>query len=113
MVAETAEQGEDAEEPELKQEVKVKDEKELVVGQFKARKTKAAAKAQDKLQYDILIDMGVPAAEIPQFVDPYKWVRYFPEICKSDMGKFGARVDWRRSFITTDANPVYDAFVRW
>jgi len=22
-------------------------------------------------------------------------------------------VDWRRSFITTDANPYYDAFVRW
>lgn len=22
-------------------------------------------------------------------------------------------MDWRRSFITTDANPYYDAFVRW
>ena len=26
---------------------------------------------------------------------------------------FGSRIDWRRSFITTDANPYYDAFVRW
>ncbi|XHG01555.1 2-isopropylmalate synthase [Aspergillus wentii] len=25
----------------------------------------------------------------------------------------GARVDWRRQFVTTDANPYYDAFVRW
>jgi leucyl-tRNA synthetase len=25
----------------------------------------------------------------------------------------GAHVDWRRSFITTDHNPFYDAFVRW
>lgn len=25
----------------------------------------------------------------------------------------GVRVDWRRSFITTDANPYYDSFVRW
>lgn len=23
------------------------------------------------------------------------------------------KVDWRRSFITTDANPYYDSFVRW
>jgi leucyl-tRNA synthetase len=23
------------------------------------------------------------------------------------------QTDWRRSFITTDANPYYDAFVRW
>lgn len=29
------------------------------------------------------------------------------------MSNFGARVDWRRSFITTDANPYYDSFVRW
>ncbi|MES1913180.1 MAG: hypothetical protein MHM6MM_005395, partial [Cercozoa sp. M6MM] len=26
---------------------------------------------------------------------------------------FGVKVDWRRSFITTDANPYYDSFVRW
>ena len=25
----------------------------------------------------------------------------------------GLHVDWRRSFITTDANPFYDSFVRW
>lgn len=29
------------------------------------------------------------------------------------MKAFGACVDWRRSFITTDVNPYYDAFVRW
>jgi len=29
------------------------------------------------------------------------------------MEKLGMRVDWRRSFITTDANPYYDSFVRW
>jgi len=23
------------------------------------------------------------------------------------------QVDWRRTFITTDANPFYDSFVRW
>jgi leucyl-tRNA synthetase len=25
----------------------------------------------------------------------------------------GAKIDWRRSFITTDVNPYYDAFIRW
>jgi leucyl-tRNA synthetase len=25
----------------------------------------------------------------------------------------GTRVDWRRSFMTTPANPYYDSFVRW
>jgi len=29
------------------------------------------------------------------------------------MKKFGAGVDWRRSFITTYVNPYYDAFIRW
>lgn len=23
------------------------------------------------------------------------------------------QVDWRRTFITTDANPFYDSFIRW
>jgi leucyl-tRNA synthetase len=27
--------------------------------------------------------------------------------------RFGAHVDWRRSFITTDINPFYDSFIRW
>ncbi len=26
---------------------------------------------------------------------------------------WGACIDWRRSFVTTDANPYYDSFVRW
>lgn len=25
----------------------------------------------------------------------------------------GNRIDWRRSFVTTDLNPYYDSFVRW
>jgi leucyl-tRNA synthetase len=32
---------------------------------------------------------------------------------QSDLKALGVKVDWRRSFITTDANPYYDAFVRW
>ncbi|KAF0915660.1 hypothetical protein E2562_037719 [Oryza meyeriana var. granulata] len=32
---------------------------------------------------------------------------------KEDLKAFGLGCDWRRSFITTDMNPFYDAFVRW
>lgn len=31
----------------------------------------------------------------------------------SDLKYFGAPVDWRRSFITTDINPYYDSFIKW
>ena len=30
-----------------------------------------------------------------------------------DMRRFGAAVDWRRTFITTDLNPYFDSFVQW
>ena len=32
---------------------------------------------------------------------------------QSDTKLMGLGVDWRRAFITTDANPYYDTFVRW
>lgn len=83
------------------------------VGQFRARKSKVKSKASQKLQWEILAELGVPKSEIPKFVDPYYWVHYFPRLCMADMQRFGARVDWRRSMITTDANPYYDAFVQW
>ena len=41
------------------------------------------------------------------------WLEFFPPLCKRDLTNFGARIDWRRQFVTTDANPYYDAFVRW
>lgn len=32
---------------------------------------------------------------------------------QEDLKALGVGVDWRRSFITTDANPFYDSFVCW
>lgn len=90
-----------------------KDHGELNIGEFRSRRTKAGQKASDKLQYDILREMGVPEGRIREFVDPQAWVRFFPGLCQQDMREFGARVDWRRSFVTTDVNPAFDAFVRW
>lgn len=34
-------------------------------------------------------------------------------VTEADLRSMGLKVDWRRSFITTDANPYYDSFVRW
>ncbi len=64
-------------------------------------------------QIRILEQMGVPAADVPRFADPLHWIEVFPEATMEDLKRLGAAVDWRRSFITTELNPPYDAFVRW
>ncbi|KAK3990753.1 putative leucyl-tRNA synthetase, cytoplasmic [Cladorrhinum sp. PSN332] len=81
---------------------------------FNAKKGKAAAKTvKAKYQFQILNSVGIPLEEIHKFADPQYWLQFFPPACKKDLTKFGARIDWRRQFVTTDANPYYDAFVRW
>lgn len=57
--------------------------------------------------------IGIPTEEIHKFADPQHWLQHFPPLCREDLTNFGCRIDWRRSFVTTDANPYYDAFVRW
>lgn len=85
------------------------------VTRFSAKKSKAAAKTNValKYQFQIMLALGIPISEIHRFADPQHWLEFFPPLCKRDLTNFGARVDWRRSFVTTDANPYYDAFVRW
>ncbi|GIQ85368.1 hypothetical protein KIPB_007018, partial [Kipferlia bialata] len=81
---------------------------------FKAKKGKAAGKkSRAKYQWEIMESMGLTAEQIPDFVDPYHWCRFFPQHAKADLKRFGARVDWRRSFTTTDMNPFYDSFIKW
>ncbi|KAG0231025.1 cytosolic leucyl tRNA synthetase [Actinomortierella wolfii] len=79
-----------------------------------AKKGKVAAKATGlKYQFQIMEQIGVPRSEIHKFADPLHWLSYFPPIATSDTKKIGYKIDFRRSFITTDANPFYDAFIRW
>ena len=81
---------------------------------FVGSKSKVAAKSiKAKYQYQIMLAQGIPREDIHRFADPYHWVNVFPSIGKKDLTKFGLRIDWRRSFVTTDANPYYDAFVKW
>ncbi len=70
-------------------------------------------KEGEEIQLEILRAMGIPEEEIPRFSDPLHWVHTFPEQTKADLAAFGASVDWSRTFITTDNNPAYDAFVKW
>jgi leucyl-tRNA synthetase len=81
---------------------------------FSAKKGKAAAKSvKTKYQFQIMLSQGIPVEEIHRFSDPAHWIQYFPPLARRDLTDFGARIDWRRQFVTTDANPYYDSFVAW
>ncbi|XP_049764859.1 leucine--tRNA ligase, cytoplasmic [Schistocerca cancellata] len=80
----------------------------------KGKKSKATAKAgAAKYQWQIMQSLGLDDEEIKKFADPLYWLDYFPPLAVVDLKTIGLHVDWRRSFITTDANPFYDQFVRW
>ncbi|KAH8759895.1 leucyl-tRNA synthetase [Diaporthe sp. PMI_573] len=84
------------------------------VTKFKATKGKANAKTvKAKYQFQIMESVGIPRNEIHRFADANYWLEFFPPLCKRDLSALGCRIDWRRQFVTTDANPYYDAFVRW
>lgn len=57
--------------------------------------------------------LGISDEEIPKFADSNYWLDYFPDYCIKDLKRMGVRVDWRRSFITTERNLYYDSFIRW
>ena len=80
----------------------------------KAKKSKVEQKgAGTSYQWQALEKMGIPSQDIAAFAEPHRWLDYFPPYGVSDLKKFGASIDWRRSFVTTDKNPFYDSFVRW
>ena len=84
------------------------------VTKFTSKKGKAASKVVKlKYQFQIMRALGIPNEDIHKFSDAHHWLEHFPPLCQRDLNDFGARVDWRRSMVTTDANPYYDAFVRW
>ena len=84
------------------------------ITKFTSKKGKAAAKTvKMKYQFQIMLALGIPKEEIHKFADARHWLQHFPPLLKQDLNNFGARIDWRRSMVTTDANPYYDAFVRW
>ncbi|CAF1503556.1 unnamed protein product [Rotaria sordida] len=91
------------------------DESSAIDNKSKSKKSKAAANSDGKqYQWEIMRSLGIEDDnEIRRFTDPQYWISYFPLHIKRDLEMMGLKVDWRRSFITTDANPFYDSFVRW
>ncbi|XP_059482469.1 leucine--tRNA ligase, cytoplasmic isoform X2 [Neocloeon triangulifer] len=86
----------------------------VIKDKSKGKKSKVLAKAGTaKFQWQIMQSLGLQDDEIKKFADPLHWLEYFPPLAVSDLKSIGIHVDWRRSFITTDANPYYDSFVRW
>lgn len=99
---------------EEEEEVEVKQTKGEDVTKFRAKKSKAVAKqGRGKYQFEIMLQLGITKEEVVKFADPQYWLEYFPALTQKHVTAFGGRVDWRRSMVTTDANPYYDAFVRW
>lgn len=102
--------------PQEEEKVVVEDRSDepIIKDKSKGKKSKAAAKAgPGKYQWQIMKSLGLEDEEIKQFADVNHWLQYFPPKTEQDLRAMGLRVDWRRSFITTDANPFYDSFVRW
>jgi leucyl-tRNA synthetase len=56
----------------------------------KGSKSKAVSKTGGGVvrQWDVL-KLMVPEEEIPEFVDPMKWLAYFPPYGKEDLKRFG------------------------
>ena len=88
--------------------------KEDVTKFVNTKKGKAALKTvKAKYQFQVMLSLGVPREEIHKFANAHYWLEYFPQLWQKHLVQFGCGIDWRRSFITTDANPYYDSFVQW
>ncbi|KAG7204947.1 hypothetical protein KM043_005335 [Ampulex compressa] len=103
--------------PQFPEEIIAIDEKEddaIIVDKSKGKKSKAVAKTGGaKYQWRIMQSLGLQDDEIRNFADAAYWLEYFPPLAVQDLKSIGLHVDWRRTFITTDANPFFDSFVRW
>ncbi|KAG8195905.1 hypothetical protein JTE90_001140 [Oedothorax gibbosus] len=96
-------------------DAEVQDEEiKLPADKAKGKKSKAAAKSGGlTYQWQIMQSLGVEEGEIQKFAEAEHWLKYFPPLAIQDLKAMGVKVDWRRSFLTTDCNPYYDSFVRW
>nr|XP_057943374.1 leucine--tRNA ligase, cytoplasmic isoform X2 [Doryrhamphus excisus] len=101
------EEEEKEEKPNASDEIIIKDK-------AKGKKSKAVAKSGSAtFQWNIMRSLGLNDHDIAKFANAEHWLEYFPPLAVKDLKLMGVKVDWRRSFITTDVNPFYDSFVRW
>lgn len=103
----------DEDEEQTKEKPEASDEF-IIKDKAKGKKSKAVAKSGTAtFQWDIMRSLGLKDEEITEFAGAEHWLEYFPPMAVKDLKLMGVKVDWRRSFITTDVNPFYDSFVRW
>ncbi|XP_065207931.1 leucine--tRNA ligase, cytoplasmic isoform X2 [Planococcus citri] len=87
---------------------------DIIKDKSKGKKSKAVAKTGTaKYQWQIMQSLGMVDEDIKSFADASYWLDHFPPLAMEDLKSIGIHVDWRRTFITTDANPYFDSFVRW
>ncbi|KAL6254270.1 hypothetical protein P5V15_014885 [Pogonomyrmex californicus] len=102
--------------PKFPEEIEIVEEKanDVLTDKSKGKKSKAIAKAGSaKYQWQIMQSLGLQDEEIKKFANAAYWLDYFPPLAVQDLKSIGLHVDWRRTFITTDANLFYDSFIRW
>ncbi|XP_055613764.1 leucine--tRNA ligase, cytoplasmic-like, partial [Uranotaenia lowii] len=100
--------------PVIEEEVVVEEKDVIPKDKSKGKKSKATAKAGGaKYQWQIMQSLGLQDEDIKKFADTDHWLEYFPPLAIQDLKSIGCHIDWRRTFITTDANPYFDSFVRW
>ncbi|CAH8255147.1 unnamed protein product [Arabidopsis lyrata] len=80
---------------------------------FPAQDNQAPQVQEESSDTPVALPVGLTDSEIARFQDPYEWLYYFPPLAVEDLKAYGLGCDWRRSFVTTDVNPFFDAFVRW
>ncbi|XP_061818551.1 leucine--tRNA ligase, cytoplasmic-like isoform X2 [Nerophis lumbriciformis] len=103
----------DEEEEKEKEKPMVSDEI-IIKDKAKSKKSKVVAKSGcSAFQWNIMRSLGLDDSDIEKFANAEHWLEFFPPLAVKDLKLMGVKVDWRRSFITTDVNPFYDSFVRW
>ncbi|XP_061904758.1 leucine--tRNA ligase, cytoplasmic-like isoform X1 [Entelurus aequoreus] len=103
----------DEEEEKEKEKPMVSDEI-IIKDKAKSKKSKVVAKSGcSAFQWNIMKSLGLDDSDIEKFANAEHWLEFFPPLAVKDLKLMGVKVDWRRSFITTDVNPFYDSFVRW
>lgn len=73
---------------------------------FVSKKSKATGKTiKTKLQFQFMRTLGIPEGDVHHTDDLTHGLQYFAPVFVRDLEIFGARINWRRQFVTTDANP--------
>ncbi len=56
---------------------------------------------------------GVPEEELRKFVDPVYMAKYYTDVNRVAIKRFGMAIDWRREFHTSSLNEAFSRFVVW